>query len=228
MWCLLFVAHALAGNCAVDADLDGFAGGEVAPDGDGRCDSAGERPLAEAGEDCDDTDADVNPAAEEVVGDLIDEDCDGFELCFSDFDDDGYHRDNVVGDPSPDLDCDDPGEVLATAPGGDCDDGDAATHPGAEEIIGDEWDEDCDGQEDCFEDLDADGVRTAVVVHSEDDDCDDPGEAHAQAPADDCDDADATRYQHCPPPDSAELTGSGCGGGLVPLGFLPLFVRRRR
>jgi hypothetical protein len=55
-------------------------------------------------------------------------------------------------DPGPDADGD--GWVAQSASGSDCDDGDAAVHPGAEEVIGDKVDQDCDGTADDFLDED--------------------------------------------------------------------------
>ncbi len=93
------------------------------------------------GDDCDDTDAAVNPGASEDCYDGIDNDCD-FAVdcsdsdCFSDpgccedKDSDGYG----VGDLSA---CPESGE--------DCDDSDPFTYPGAIEIC-DEKDNDCDGE----------------------------------------------------------------------------------
>lgn len=54
----------------VDADGDGFGGGEPALTA---CEA--EEGFTERGEDCDDTDAAVHPAAEEVCGDGVDNNC---------------------------------------------------------------------------------------------------------------------------------------------------------
>jgi Putative metal-binding motif len=74
--------------------------------------------------DCDDTDQSVNPAAPEIAGDGIDNDCDGTVdegLGTADVDADGY-----------------------TEIGGDCDDTDPTVHPAAPEVF-DGKDNDCDG-----------------------------------------------------------------------------------
>ncbi|MBN1336400.1 MAG: FG-GAP repeat protein, partial [Deltaproteobacteria bacterium] len=55
-------------------------------------------------------------------------------------DGDGYGTSKTLA--STDLDCTDTGEASAAT---DCDDGDPAIHPGAEEICGDDVDNDCDG-----------------------------------------------------------------------------------
>ncbi len=75
------------------------------------------------GEDCDDTDPSVNPEAEEVYYDGVDQDCDGA----SDYDADGDGFDAESWD------------------GEDCDDGDAEVHPLADDPADDGEDWDCDG-----------------------------------------------------------------------------------
>lgn len=74
----------------------------------------------------------------------------------------------------------------------DCDDSDAAVHPGTGEVAGDGVDQNCDGVEQCFIDADDDGYRTIpnTTMLSADADCDDPGEALLTDPATDCDDED--------------------------------------
>ena len=95
---------------------DGFD--DVDGDGDGYTEAMG---------DCDDTDPSISPAAEEVYGDGVDQDCDGRND--SDADGDGY------GVPE------------------DCDDTDPSVNPAAEEIWYDGVDQDCNGRSD----YDADG-----------------------------------------------------------------------
>jgi hypothetical protein len=72
--------------------------------------------------DCDDTDADIHPFAEDFPYDGIDQDCDGEDLT----DQDGDGHDAIV------------------AGGDDCNDFDESSHPGASEICDGE-DTDCDG-----------------------------------------------------------------------------------
>ena len=80
------------------------------------------------------------------------------------------------------------GEGSADEPSTDCDDAAASSYPGATEIVADGADQDCDGVEICYADMDADGYRTFQEIQSADLDCDDPGEAYADAPIIDCDD----------------------------------------
>ncbi|MFH1466330.1 MAG: MopE-related protein [Pseudomonadota bacterium] len=190
----------------VDDDCDGLVDDEDgivlgatrwAPDGDGdgygspsesveACE--GPSGYVDNAWDCDDTDPEVNPAATEVC-DGIDNDCDhSVDLgavdgttWYADDDGDGYGQDALA-------------QVLCEAPsgfaevGGDCDDGDAGVHPGAEEVC-DSVDEDCDGEVDedvtavFYRDRDGDGwgdpevyveqcpAPSGYVAHGED--CDD-------------------------------------------------------
>lgn len=80
-------------------------------------------------QDCDDSDDQVYPGAEEVPYDGIDQDCNGFDLL--DFDDDGFDSDLYGGE--------------------DCNDEDPSVYPGAEDVENG-IDDDCDGELD--EDLD--------------------------------------------------------------------------
>jgi hypothetical protein len=106
--------------------------------------------------DCDDSDASINPGAEEVCNGGIDDDCDGaaddddisvahssYDTFYQDLDSDGY------GDQDRDT------ESCAAPPGYveggigqlDCDDGDPDVNPAAVEVCND-IDDDCDDQTD--------------------------------------------------------------------------------
>ena len=137
-------------------------------------------------DDCDDNDPDVNPEADEIC-DGIDNDCDGHTdndakdatRWYDDADGDGW------GDGGDKMACDEPDGM--TADDGDCDDGDPAYHPGADESdCEDPNDYDCDGHVD-YEDADNDGyaacadcddedrkvhTRTTETCNGKDDDCD--------------------------------------------------------
>jgi len=135
-------------NCD-DADAEGSAFYQDS-DGDGFGDPATSRLALEqpAGfvadnSDCRDDDATVNPGAKEVLSDGIDQDCDGVDpkgaAFYKDGDGDGFGDSGSM-------------QLALTAPNGfvdnssDCDDGNASVHPGAEEIVGDEIDQNCDGE----------------------------------------------------------------------------------
>ncbi len=93
--------------------------------------------------DCDDDDADINPDAEEIC-DGIDNNCNDrtdeamrFDTYYVDADGDGF------GDPDSEIEwCAEMDEYVSDNT--DCDDTDANIYPGAEEIIGDSIDNDCD------------------------------------------------------------------------------------
>jgi len=136
--------------------------------------------------DCDDGDPLVYPARIvdfSDVGDAIDRDCDGVDECFEDADGDSHGSQLVV-----------PGSVGCLGVGhsllsDDCDDSRADAYPLAPFDVsdgGDGVDADCNGSEECFEDLDLDGFGS-LVLHNDggDLDCLSPGESSS---GDDCDD----------------------------------------
>ena len=92
------------------------------------------------GVDCNDNNAAVHPDATEVCNDRIDNNCDGQvdENCSTgtctDADHDGYYAEADCSNPLNDA--------------VDCNDSNAAVHPGAIETCGDGVDNDCDGQVD--------------------------------------------------------------------------------
>ena len=189
--------------CYADADNDGWRTedpAEGAPDGD--CDDDGEARRNEPTGDCDDNDADIRPGVDDEIGDNVDQDCDGRERCRVDADDDDWTTDAIL--LSDDADCDDPGESPSASVSPDCDDADAAINPGRVEIPADSVDQNCDGRELCYEDLDDDGWRTSLSIPSADGDCDDPGEASADLPEGDC--ADGKAEVH---PEAVEIVASG-------------------
>jgi hypothetical protein len=130
-----------------DGDDDGFGVAEGAVEA---CD----QPVgfvAETG-DCDDADADIHPAAQEVCDAAeVDEDCDGraddaddstdtgsMTVFYADIDGDGFGDDAVEVRA-----CRLP--AAASAVGGDCDDAEALARPDGTEVCGDGIDNDCDG-----------------------------------------------------------------------------------
>ncbi len=145
---------------SVDQDCDGADLTDV--DGDSY-DSA----EVSGGTDCDDADAAVHPGATESCSG-VDDDCDGLvddddpsvtgrEMWYADSDGDGY-GDSEDSQPA----CEQPsGRVEDDS---DCDDGDAAVNPDAEEVC-DSIDNDCDG----LSDDEDDGVTGREMWYADDD-----------------------------------------------------------
>ncbi|MFH1463097.1 MAG: putative metal-binding motif-containing protein, partial [Pseudomonadota bacterium] len=167
--------------------------------------------YSELGGDCDDDDSGVSPGAVEHCGG-IDEDCDGSvdagavdaTTWYADGDGDGY------GGASTTAACTQPSGYLATST--DCDDADAAIHPGAAEHC-DGVDNDCSGVIDdsyavdaatWYADGDGDGYGGASTATA----CTQP--SGYLATSTDCDDADAAIHpgatEHC---DGVDTDGSG-------------------
>ena len=133
------------------------------------CSDAGEATgLASA--DCNDADASVHPSAEESAADGIDSNCDGAELCYTDYDGDGYGSGEYT-----ELACDPPTGFVTDDT--DCDDTETDVNPDASEVCND-IDDDCDGS-------------TAG------DESDDDGDGLAECEGD-CDDTDDTVYPGAP------------------------------
>ncbi|MFH1466906.1 MAG: putative metal-binding motif-containing protein, partial [Pseudomonadota bacterium] len=163
------VCNGIDDDCdgTVDADAADAATWYLDGDGDGFGDPdlgliACDRPAGyiDDGTDCDDGDADIHPGAAERC-DGLDNDCDGEVdedvqgTWYADVDGDGY------GDPALSTASCDPGAGWV-AEATDCDDGDPAVFPGAEEVCN-EVDDDCDGAVDedlggtWYRDADGDG-----------------------------------------------------------------------
>ena len=186
---------AVAGTTTFYADTDGDGYGDLGATLTACAPPAGHVTDAT---DCDDSDAGVNPGAEELCDDAqVDEDCDGAAnsddpeggadgtSAFRDDDGDGWGGESFLA-------C---GEHDGVQQDGDCDDSDAQIHPDADEICDDDdTDEDCDGYADDDDD-DAEG-QTAWYADGDGDGhagdssvmaCDGDGASSAT----DCDDANA-------------------------------------
>ena len=187
----------LGDTCFVDNDNDGYRTIDtslIVLSVDLDCIDSGEASSSDPAEDCDDTNSSVKPGVSDFVDDGVDQNCDGFEVCFVDDDSDGYRNtDTSLTVNSSDLDCDDSGEGSTSEPATDCDDTASSINPGATEIVADEIDQNCDTDETCYKDSDNDGFRTtdtSLTVNSNDLDCDDLGEGASSEPSTDCNDFD--------------------------------------
>ena len=205
--------------CYIDQDGDGYrvdATNTILGTTAG-CNGVGEAPRDAPAGDCRDTLASVHPDATEGIGDAVDQDCDGHEVCYVDADADGARPDATAQVLSNDVDCVDAGEAIASAPTDDCDDGDATVRPGKVDRTGDGVDSDCDGLERCFVDVDGDGYRPDLVksVASADTDCSDFGEALSTALAGDCDDTLVAFHPGAPELDCADPRDYNCDNAVA-------------
>jgi uncharacterized protein (TIGR03382 family) len=134
-------------------------------------------------DDCNDQNPHVHPGAQEICGNLVDDDCDGLtdEGCCQDFDGDG-HLDAACG-------------------GEDCNDANPHVHPGAVERCNDSIDNNCDGQvnEGCSTCTDQDGDG---YCHPQD--CNDQDPSIHPGAAERCDDGKDN--------DCDGQTDENCGG----------------
>ena len=134
-------------------------------------------------DDCDDRNSAIHPGADEAC-DGIDNDCDGeadpFDPWYVDLDRDGYGPDAepLCGTPS----------FPSAAVSGDCDDENAAAHPGVDEI--------CNGiDDDCEGTVDVDPIDGSISYTDAD------GDGYGD---------DATAYTACDVPTTSVLIGGDC------------------
>jgi hypothetical protein len=183
-------------DCYYDADNDGQGGinSVIQTGGDINCSGTNE---SSNNWDCDETRPTVyfGSLATEVPGDGIDQDCDGLDWCFFDADGDGFGSTSEIS--STDLTCTSAGVSVQN---NDCNDDPGtggAIFPNATEIVGDNVDQNCDGLESCYEDVDNDdyGVSSNILVIAlTSGDC--GQQSGVSSSPGDCDDGDSSRYPY--------------------------------
>ena len=127
-----------------DSDGDGFGDGSFSIDScSAPTDPQSSNIFVDNTDDCNDGDPYTNPDATDQPEDGIDNNCDGQELCYTDYDSDGYASALTLA--SQDLLCgNDVYEAQPAQAGGDCDDYNPAINPGESELC-DAVDRNCDG-----------------------------------------------------------------------------------
>ncbi|HJN75824.1 MAG TPA: lamin tail domain-containing protein, partial [Myxococcota bacterium] len=152
--------------CYADVDEDGYGDSSSYENStsDEDCDDAGE---ATSTTDCDDSDEYTHPNAASKDG----------AACMTDADEDNWGSETAPSGGSA---------------GTDCDDDDEDVNPDGTETVGNDVDEDCDDEAECYYDADEDGDGTefGTTYNNGDEDCNDTNEASTKT---DCDDTDDTR-----------------------------------
>ena len=201
-------------QCYKDNDQDGFGSPIIVNESNDvgfTCDTVDKE--AKAPDDCNDANSSITVGIAEVIGDGIDQDCDGKDNCYIDADKDGHALSTgaLMVDATGNGCLVSDGEGGPTTPRDDCDDTNNLMYPGAVEIVGDGFDNNCDGAEVCYVDFDKDKyapTTKATVAESSDGDtlCETAdGEATSIGPFTDCDDATALRN----PGISIDICGNG-------------------
>ena len=158
-----------------DTDEDGFGDANVSSEA-----CAVDDGWVENADDCDDSQEKINPEAEELLGDGVDQDCDELELCYEDSDGDGFGSGDFIliqANAGGVFSC--AADFTSSENSLDCDDANATIHPNAVEICDSGVDNDCDSliddQDDSLDtstgssfyvDQDQDGYGSATEILS--------------------------------------------------------------
>ena len=137
--------------CYEDLDGDGFRTNNTNESTNIDCSGSMEAEIGILELDCNDANALINAAAPEIVGDGVDQNCNGTEICYLDSDNDDFRSQIEV--PSADTDCNDNQEALSSADI-DCDDLSASVNPNHPDTVGNGIDNNCDGIDGIDGDLD--------------------------------------------------------------------------
>lgn len=155
-------------NWYPDMDEDGFGDGSATPVS-ATIDDAPAGYVRDTN-DCNDSDASINPDAVEVAGNNIDENCNGLHAItfYADEDGDGFGDEGTPEVIEVTLGDDAPSGFSYNA--ADCEDSDPAINPLAFEILDNGIDDNCDGLTDVFEvyvDEDGDGYGSNQMTAAE-------------------------------------------------------------
>ncbi|RJR18823.1 MAG: hypothetical protein C4581_05745, partial [Nitrospiraceae bacterium] len=110
---------------------------------------------------------------------------------FCDYDIDGYFSSSVSGSCTG-MGCEPYGCQIAA--GLDCDDGNDSIYPGAEEVVADGIDQDCNSEDRCYEDVDGDTYGSFMETDDVDGDLNCNTGANVSGSSTDCNDGDALEY----------------------------------
>ncbi len=175
-------------SCYFDIDNDGYGTATVIDGFTTNCTTDSYRSILAT--DCNDGNAAAYPGSAETVADSVDQDCDGVDSCYYDYDDDGYGSTSATIMDGYTLSCATDANRATVAT--DCNDQSSGIRPNATELAGDNVDQNCDSKETCYTDNDNDGYKRspATTFTSSDADCNDSYEA-ISTDGDDCNDGNA-------------------------------------
>ncbi|MBF0107269.1 MAG: hypothetical protein HQM16_18315, partial [Deltaproteobacteria bacterium] len=135
--------------CYVDTDNDNY--GATASTNDtsvvsaSNCDTAPN--FATSGGDCNNTNAAINPSVTEIMGNTVDENCNGYLGCYKDGDNDDYGR-NETDDLTVLITINCSAAPQFSNVNTDCNDGATAVRPGVSDALCNGIDNNCDGTTD--------------------------------------------------------------------------------